>query len=97
MPLNTIPNKGLTSQGYPSDRLVTPIIINGDMSVAQRSTSTSSYGSVAYSTVDRFKTVFEVGTYTVSQESLSSGNAYNAGFKKAFKALVTSTASPGSA
>tara|TARA_R110002012_G_scaffold196868_1_gene365355 strand:+ start:67 stop:1200 length:1134 start_codon:yes stop_codon:yes gene_type:complete len=97
MPLNTIPNKGLTNQGYPSDRLVTPIIINGDMSVAQRSTSTSSYGSVAYSTVDRFKTVFEVGTYTVSQESLSSGNAYNAGFRKAFKALVTSTAAPGSA
>jgi hypothetical protein len=67
------------------------------MSVAQRSTSESSYGSVAYSTVDRFKTVFEVGTYTVSQESLSSGNAYNAGFRKAFKALVTSTAAPGSA
>jgi hypothetical protein len=39
MPLNTIPNKGLTSRGYPSDRLVTPIIINGDMSVAQRGTS----------------------------------------------------------
>ena len=97
MPLNTIPNTGLTSRGYPSDRLVTPIIINGDMSVAQRSTSESSYGSVAYSTVDRFKTVFEVGTYTVSQESLSSGNAYNAGFRKAFKALVTSTAAPGSA
>ncbi len=97
MPLNTIPNKGLTNQGYPTDRLVTPIIINGDMSVAQRSTSESSYGSVAYSTVDRFKTVFEVGTYTVSQESLSSGNAYNSGFRKAFKALVTSTAAPGSA
>ena len=97
MPLNTIPNKGLTSRGYPSDRLVTPIIINGNMSVAQRATSVSSYGSVAYSTVDRFKTVFEVGTYTVSQESLSSGNAYNAGFRKAFKALVTSTAAPGSA
>lgn len=97
MALNTLPNAGLTNRGYPSDRLVTPIIINGDMSVAQRATSVSSYGSVTYSTVDRFKTVFEVGTYTVSQESLSSGNAYNAGFKKAFKALVTSTAAPGSA
>ena len=73
------------------------IIINGDMSIAQRGTSVSSYGSVAYSTVDRFKTVFEVGTYTVSQESLSSGEAYNNGFRKAFKALVTSTASPPSA
>jgi len=73
------------------------LIINGDMSIAQRGTSVSSYGSVAYSTVDRFKTVFEVGTYTVSQESLSSGEAYNNGFRKAFKALVTSTASPPSA
>ena len=36
MPLNTIPNKGLTSRGYPSDRITTPIIINGDMQVAQR-------------------------------------------------------------
>jgi hypothetical protein len=47
--------------------------------------------------VDRFKTVFEYGTYTVSRESLSSGAAYNAGFRTAFKALVTSTASPGAA
>lgn len=79
---------------YPAYR---NLIINGDMSIAQRGTSVSSYGSVAYSTVDRFKTVFEVGTYTVSQESLSSGEAYNNGFRKAFKALVTSTASPPSA
>jgi hypothetical protein len=73
------------------------LIINGDMSIAQRSTSTSSYSGISYSTVDRFKTVFEYGTYTVSQESLSSGAAYNAGFRTAFKALVTSTASPGAA
>ena len=73
------------------------LLINGDMSIAQRSTSTSSYSGISYSTVDRFKTVFEYGTYTVSQESLSSGAAYNAGFRTAFKALVTSTASPGAA
>jgi len=93
MAITTLPTRAFTQQGINFRNL----IINGDMSIAQRSTSTSSYGSVAYSTVDRFKTVFEVGTYTVSQESLSSGEAYNNGFRKAFKALVTSTASPPSA
>ena len=53
MALNTIPNKGLTSRGYPSDRITTPIIINGDMKVAQRNTSaTGKTGSGIY-TVDR--------------------------------------------
>ena len=57
MPLNTIPNTGLTSRGYPSDRLVTPIIINGDMSVAQRGTSATGLtnGSSGFHTVDRFR------------------------------------------
>ena len=54
MPLNTIPNKGLTSRGYPSDRLVTPIIINGDMSVAQRGTDFNDAAHQAYS-VDRYR------------------------------------------
>jgi len=57
MPLNTIPNKGLTSRGYPSDRIVTPLIINGDMSVAQRGTSATGLtnGSSGFHTVDRFR------------------------------------------
>ena len=46
------------------------IIINGDMSIAQRATSVSSYTSDAYSTVDRFKTrVGSLGTWTISQET----------------------------
>jgi len=97
MALSTIPFSGLGADASNQGVNFRNLIINGDMSIAQRSTSVSSYGSVAYSTVDRFKTVFEVGTYTVSQESLSSGEAYNNGFRKAFKALVTSTASPPSA
>ena len=68
-----------------------PIIINGDMAVAQRATSVSSHNAVAYTTVDRFKTVCETGTYTVIQESLSSGAAYLAGFKNALR-LDTTTA-----
>ena len=34
-----------------------PIIINGDMAVAQRATSVTSHNAVSYTTVDRFKTV----------------------------------------
>tara|TARA_R100001440_G_scaffold75246_1_gene101980 strand:- start:245 stop:1312 length:1068 start_codon:yes stop_codon:yes gene_type:complete len=57
MALNTLPNAGLTSRGYPSDRLVTPLIINGDMSVAQRGTSATGLtnGSSGFHTVDRFR------------------------------------------
>ena len=68
-----------------------PIIINGDMAVAQRGTSVTSHNAVSYTTVDRFKTVCETGTYTVIQESLTSGAAYEAGFKNALR-LDTTTA-----
>jgi len=68
-----------------------PIIINGDRAVDQRSTSVASHNAVSYTTVDRFKTVCEVGTYTVIQESLTSGAAYLAGFKNALR-LDTTTA-----
>ena len=68
-----------------------PIIINGDMAVAQRSTSVTGHSAVSYTTVDRFKTVCETGTYTVIQESLTSGDAYLAGFKNALR-LDTTTA-----
>jgi len=54
MPLNTIPNKGLTSRGYPSDRLVTPIIINGDMSMAQRGADINDVAHGGYCT-DRYR------------------------------------------
>ena len=71
MPLNTIPNTGLTSKGYPSDRLLTPIMINGDMSVAQRGTSVSSISSGgAFDTVDRFsRYIASGGTWTISQST----------------------------
>jgi len=75
-----------------------PIIINGDMQVAQRGTSKSSHNAVSYTTVDRFKTVCETGTYTVTQENLSSGNAYLNGFKHALRLdCTTAEASAGSA
>jgi hypothetical protein len=68
------------------------------MQVAQRATSVTSHNAVSYTTVDRFKTVCEVGTYTVIQESLTSGNAYLNGFKKALRLdCTTAEASAGSA
>jgi len=70
MALNTLPNEGLTSRGYPSDRIVTPIIINGDMSVAQRGTSTSSVTSSGYYACDRWDTnISSLGTWTISQST----------------------------
>ena len=54
MALNTLPNEGLTSRGYPSDRIVTPLIINGDMSVAQRGTSINNTSGAPY-LIDRFR------------------------------------------
>ena len=75
-----------------------PIIINGDMAVAQRATSVTGHNAVSYTTVDRFKTVCEVGTYTVIQESLTSGAAYLAGFRNALRLdCTTAEATAGSA
>jgi hypothetical protein len=74
-----------------------PLIINGNMAVAQRGTSvTSLTSSGAVQTVDRIKNeISNIGTYTVIQESLSSGEAYNNGFRKAWRIDCTSAdASP---
>ncbi len=46
------------------------IIINGDMSIAQRGTSTASITSTGYYTVDRFKSsMSSAGTWTMSQDT----------------------------
>ena len=88
MALNTLPNEGLTNRGYPSDRIVTPIIINGDMSVAQRTTSTSSVSSGTTFIVDRFFVApSSAGTWTMSQ---STTTPTGQGFGKSFKMDCTS-------
>ena len=66
-----------------------PLIINGNMAVAQRGTSFADVGDGVY-TLDRFETQKNNdGAVTVTQEALTSGNAYNAGFKTALKCDVT--------
>ena len=68
------------------------IIINGDMSQAQRGTSASNV-STGYDTVDRFKILRGAGTLDVSQESAAPTGS---GFAKSFKVLENSSgASPG--
>jgi hypothetical protein len=69
------------------------IIINGDMSLAQRGTSETGVTSHGYYTVDRFKFMpSSIGTYTVSQSTtVPSGQ----GFAKSFKVdCTTADASP---
>tara|TARA_B000000532_G_C18836995_1_gene393043 strand:- start:176 stop:1264 length:1089 start_codon:yes stop_codon:yes gene_type:complete len=62
------------------------IIINGDMGIAQRGTSSTSSG---YQTVDRFQTAFDSGLTeapTFSQATLSSSDTpYSLGFRYAFR------------
>ena len=82
-----------------SRRNATPLIINGDMHVAQRGTSSTGVSTSSYQTCDRMQIVLSnLGTYTIIQEDLSSGDAYNNGFKHAWRIdTTTADASPGSA
>lgn len=65
------------------------ILINGDMSIAQRGTSSTSSG---IKTVDRWSASWGGGGgITQSQVALTSGGAYDEGHRHAFKMAVTST------
>ena len=75
----------------------TPLIINGSMNVAQRATQVTGYTSISYSTCDRWYTVCEIGTYTISQESLSDADFNTTGFRKALKLDCTTIEAPPSA
>ncbi len=68
MPISTIPTSGLSSDQGVNFR---NLIINGDMSIAQRGTSVSSIsGGGAFDTVDRFsRYISNAGTWTISQST----------------------------
>ena len=70
------------------------IIINGDMSIAQRSTSTSSITTSAYHTIDRFQTsVSSIGTWTQSQSTdVPSGQGFSSSLKMECTVADTSPA-----
>jgi hypothetical protein len=87
---------GLTSNALrPTSK---PIIVNGDCSVSQRGTAIADESTSGVYRVDRMNVgLSSIGEFRMSQESLSSGAAYNAGFKKAFRIdCAVADASPAS-
>ncbi len=89
MAISTIPTRALSEQGINFRNL----IINGDMSVAQRGTSSSGITSSNYYSLDRYQTVISsLGTWTQSQ---STDVPTGQGFAKSFKMdCTTADASP---
>ena len=92
----------LTLHGTVSDNTValdrktaTPLIVNGDMAIAQRGTSTSSASTDSYFACDRWRTnISSYGAYTISQ-STDVPTGY--GFANSFKIdCTTADASPAS-
>jgi len=87
----TITNSG-TSTGFGASLRpnAQPLIINGDMAVAQRTSSGTSLASVssgANYVSDRFGfNPATAGTWTISQEAITSGSPFDNGFRTAFKA-----------
>ena len=84
MAITQIPPRGIE----PGARRInaSPILINGNMQVAQRATSATGVTSNGYQTCDRLKLqVSDAGTWTVIQEALTSGAAYTDGFSTAFR------------
>ena len=102
MTVTTIPTAGISDDAVTSpkilddNRLVVPLIINGDMQIAQRGTSSTGKTSSGYYASDRWHiNLTSLGTWTIAQESLTSGNAYNNGFIKSFRMdCTTADASP---
>ena len=80
MALTRIPAPAIADVREPNFR---NIIINGDMAVAQRATSTASITSAGFKTVDRFYTgVTTAGTWTQSQDTdVPSGEGFATSLK----------------
>jgi hypothetical protein len=93
MALSKISNDMFTTISRPNAK---PIIINGDMAVAQRGTSLTGQTASGYYTVDRMKlTASSLGTWTLAQEAQTSGNAFLNGFANAIRLdCTTADASP---
>jgi len=72
-----------------------PLVVNGNMNIAQRGTSfTHANSNNDNFPVDRFNfTVGSIGAFTSTQETLTSGAAYNAGFREAARIDTTTAVS----
>jgi hypothetical protein len=84
----------IPSAGFQDNVKFRNIIINGDMSIAQRGTSESGITSNGYYTVDRMNTVCSLGTWTQSQSTdVPSGQGFTTSLKMD---CTTADASPSS-
>jgi hypothetical protein len=70
------------------------ILLNGDMAVAQRGTSATGKTGGGFYTCDRNEISCNVGTWTIIQEALTSGNAYEDAFGYAWRIDCTASESP---
>jgi len=86
---STIPDDSIQNAKFSNIVQSKNIIINGDMSIAQRGTSVSTLASSGYYTVDRFKfQATSAGVWTMSQDTdVPTGQ----GFAKSLKMDCTST------
>jgi hypothetical protein len=83
MALSKISNDMFTTISRPNSA---PLLVNGDMAVAQRSTSVTGKTASGYYTCDRWNlSISSAGTWTQTQESLTSGDAHADGFSKSIK------------
>jgi hypothetical protein len=87
MAITKIPAAGFTGNNFRN------IIINGDMSIAQRGTSESGITSSGYRTVDRYQAqISSLGTWTISQSTdVPTGQGF--GYSQKFD-CTTANASP---
>ena len=83
----TITSSDLASGAVQNQSAFKNIIINGDMSIAQRATSVTSISSGnTIHTCDRWKTyASSAGTWTQTQEALTTGDPYTNGFATSLK------------
>ena len=85
---------GINNLNYPNVGSLSNrnIVINGGMTVAQRSTSTSTIlGSTEYRTIDRFKT--ETAGYTTAEGTVSQSSESPVGFSSSLRFNITSAES----
>ena len=91
----TITSSDLAAGAVQNQSAFKNIIINGDMSLAQRGTSTASITSDGYYTLDRFTT--EIGSFGTWTQSQASDAPTGQGFTKCLKMdCTTAQGSPGS-
>jgi hypothetical protein len=84
------PNQDITAAKIAGTINFKNLIINGDMSIAQRSTSVASITTDGYYTCDRWNNSVNLGTWTINQ---STDTPTGQGFANSFKMTCTTGAS----